>query len=250
MKATVKIFILVLFLLVGVSHAYALENPSKADELMSAGGLENFKQAMDIYVGLADQEPANFEYSWKAAKAIWKYGFETEKLDLPDWKDTCKILGKKGMKYAEKAISLGPDKPNAYLYYGRNVGIYADAVSILTALKEGLKDKTQDNLEKAYALDKTFEKGAPIHGLGRYWQLVPWPYMDKDKAMEFYREFQKTEFYKDPANVEVRIYMAEILAEKWGDAPKAEAKALLEEALKMTNDKYWQKKAKDILADL
>ena len=91
------------------------------------------------------------------------------------------------------------------------MGIYADAVSILTALKEGLKDKTQDNLEKAYALDKTFEKGAPIYGLGRYWQLVPWPFMDKDKAMELYREFQKTEFYNDPANVEAQIYMAEIL---------------------------------------
>jgi hypothetical protein len=250
MKATVRIFIFVLFFLVGVSYSFALENQSKADELMNSGGIENYKQAMDIYVGLADQGPDNFEYNWKAAKAIWKYGFETEKLDLPDWKDTCKVLGKKGMAYAEKAISLGPDKPNAYLYYGRNVGIYADAVSILTALKEGLKDKTQENLEKAYQVDKTFEKGAPIYSLGRYWQLVPWPFMDKDKAMELYREFQKTEFYKDPANVEARIYMAEILAEKWGDEPKAEAKVLLEEALKMTNDKYWQKKANDILKDL
>jgi len=117
MKATVKIIILALFLLVGVSYTHALETASKADELLSSGGLENYKQAMDIYVGLADQEPGNFEYNFNAAKSIWKYGFETEKLDLPDWKETCKVMGKKGMAYAEKAISQAPNKPDAYLYY-------------------------------------------------------------------------------------------------------------------------------------
>ena len=43
------------------------------------------------------------------------------------------------MHYAQKAIDLEPNKPEGYYYYGLSVGIYADGVSVLTALREGLK---------------------------------------------------------------------------------------------------------------
>jgi hypothetical protein len=38
------------------------------------------------------------------------------------------------MKYAQKAGELDPAKPEGYYYYGLNVGIYSDGVSIFTAL--------------------------------------------------------------------------------------------------------------------
>ncbi len=68
-------------------------------------------------------------------------------------------------------------------------------MSIFTALKEGLKDKTQTSFETAYGIDKNFNKGGPILSLGRFWAVLPWPLKDKKKSLEYYREFQTTPFF-------------------------------------------------------
>ena len=104
-------------------------------------------------------------------------------------------MGKKGMGYAQKAIDMQPDKPNGYYWYGVNVGIYSDGVSILTALKEGLKDKTQNSFEKAYQLDKMYEEAGAILALGRFWYVLPWPLNDKELSEKYYREYQKNPIF-------------------------------------------------------
>ena len=86
------------------------------------------------------------------------------------------------MGFAEKAITLAPDKVEGYYYYGLSVGIYSDGVSILTALSEGLKNKTQQSFETAYKIDKTYNRGGPMLSLGRFWTVLPWPMNDEDKA--------------------------------------------------------------------
>lgn len=223
---------------------------TQAQELIDKGGLKNYKQALDLCVTAVKKDPNSFRANWMAAQACREYGLETEHLDLAGWKDICIKYSKIGRKHAEKAIKLEPKKPNGYYYYGMNVGIYADAVSIITALKEGLKDKTQKNFETAYQLGKTFDSGGPIVAIGRFWQVLPWPLGDKDKAMEYYKEYQKTKFYNTPDGMECHIYMAEILMDKWGGTPKKEAKKLLNQASKLTNDKYWQNRIKELLDDI
>ena len=52
------------------------------------------------------------------------------------------------MHYAERAIDLNKKGVQGYFYYGLCVGSYSDGVSILTALREGLKGKTQRALKK------------------------------------------------------------------------------------------------------
>jgi hypothetical protein len=123
-------------------------------------------------------------------------------------------------------------------------------VGLITALKEGLKNKTQENLKKAYEIDKDFENGGPIVALGRFWQVVPWPYNDKDRALELYREFQKTEYFKTAHGVAAHVYMAEILMDKWGSEPKEEARDLLKEAISLTDNPYWEKKARQMIDEL
>ena len=128
-----------------VEKAVAVETPPPAPkddlaiaaELIDAQGIENLKKALGLCEAAVKKDPNNFKANWMAAKACREYGEEAKELQLSDWKDICKLYGKKGMAYAEKAITLEPDKVNGYFWYGMNVGIYSDSVSILTALKEG-----------------------------------------------------------------------------------------------------------------
>lgn len=219
-----------------------------ADALMAEKGLANYKKASEIYQELAAKNPNSFEIQWKCAKACRQYGYEAQKLGLDNWKAMCAKYGKKGMRYAETAIRLAPEKPHGYLFYAVNVGIYSDAVSVLTALREGLKNKTLNNLQKAYEIDKTLERGGPILGLGRFWHMVPWPYKDKDKALAYYREYQQSRFFDK--RIEGHIFLAELLMKKCGREHKKEAKELLAAALDLSEEPYWRKRVKDLLDEI
>jgi hypothetical protein len=127
------------------------------------------------------------------------------------------------------------------------VGIYSDGVSILTALAEGLKNKTQNGFEKAYEMDKMYDEAGPILALGRFWAVVPWPFKNKKKALKFYREYQKTPYFAEKD--EGKIYLAELLLDLRGKENKAEAKALLEEVAQ-SDEKYFRDWAKRLLLGL
>lgn len=247
-----------LIILTAFSVAGAAEMPKTADQsdtmakvaqLIDAKGLQNFKQAIELCQSVLKTDPNNFEANWRCAEACREYGQELEHKDVPGWQDNCAKYGKMGMAYAQKAIQLEPNKVNGYFFYGLNVGIYSDGVGLITALREGLKDKTQKNLEKAYELDKDFKKGGPILAIGRFWQVVPFPYTDKDKAMKFYREFEHTKYFAD--SVEGHIYLAELLKDEgssfWGGNKNAKkVRELISQVRKLTNDPYWLKEANKI----
>lgn len=219
-----------------------------AEELIKEGGLENTKKALDLSLEAVKKAPRNYRANYMAAWSCRAYANAVKKTERQGWKEVCKEWGKKGMNYAEKAIELNPDGVEGYFWYGTNVGIYSDGVSILTALREGLKDKTQNSFETVYKKDKTYQKGGSIVALGRFWFVLPWPLNDKDKSMEYFREFQKTKFYRDPKVPEFNVYFAELLMDSRGT--RAEAKALLQDLPTFSDDKYWNKKAKELLSDL
>lgn len=250
MKNRVCLFAMIIFFTIGqvVAFAGVDENLQKADELFEEGGLNNFQQSIDIYKSIISEEPENFEAHWKLARALREYGEEHRRLGTEGYEDVCSRYVKEGMSYAERAIELEPDRAEGYLYYGMNVGTYSEGVGTLTALREGLKNKTQANLEKAYELDPHFANGTPIFVLGRFWQVVPWPYTDRDKAESLYREFQATAYYEQ--NVESRIFMAELLNRKRGDEHKDVARQMLEEVLELDAHEYWHLQATRMLEDM
>ena len=222
----------------------AADYVAEGDKLFDQGGLANFKQAMELYKKALTENPNNYEASWKCARAHREYGdtAKTEKVD--GWKDICAKYGKEGMNYAQKATELEPEKPDGYYYYGLNVGIYSDGVSIFTALSEGLKDKTQSSFEKTYDLDKMYKEGGPMVALGRFWQVLPWPMRDRKKSLKYYREYQATKYFAD--SIEARVYLGELLIQIGGKENKAEAKGYLEKAAK-SDDAYFRDRAKELL---
>jgi len=254
-KRTGLLAVLVFFMAVcimAINPAESTAKPeqriSRADELFKKGGLDNYRQALEIYTEIADADPENFEAQWKTARVLREFGEEHRMQGVEGYEDICEEYGRKGMEYAEKAIELEPDRVEGYLYYGMNVSTYSEGVGLLTAIREGLKNKTQSNLERAYELDPDFNGGMPVYVLGRFWQVVPWPYTDRDKAMELYREFQETNHFEE--NVPARIFLAELLDRRRGRAYKEEAQELLESALEMDAHPYWHDKARSMLDDM
>lgn len=222
---------------------------SQAEALLEDEGLENCKKALTICLQEVKNNPDDYRANWMAAKACRKYGNEVKKSEASDWKESCKHYGKQGMAYAEKAIELDPGKPDGHYWYAMNVGIYTDAVSILTALKEGLKGKTQTSLESAYKMNRNYDKAGVIAALGRFWQVLPWiAGQNKEKSKEYYREFQKSKYTRIPGAAEFNVYFAELLMKN--NETKEEARTLLMDVPKLTKGKYWNKRAKTLLSDM
>lgn len=200
-----------------------------ADALYEQGGMVSVVNSIDMYEQFLARNPDNFEANWKCARACRQFGEAAKKGQVDDWKKICAEYGKKGMIYGAKARELNPDDPAGYYYFGLSVGTYSDGTSILTALKEGLKDKTQINFEKVYELDKRYDDGGSILALGRFWAVLPWPLYNNKKALAYYREFQQTEYFQ--SSTEGRVYLSELLIKLGGDRNVAEARDLLNQAI-------------------
>jgi hypothetical protein len=229
-------------------QAQEIMDLAQEQELLEKVGLENFKKALGLCMKALKKDPDNFKANWMAAKACWFYGMYAQELYLADWKDICRLYGKMGMGYAEKAIALSPKRVEGHFWYGMNVGIYSDSVLLITAFIEGLKSKVQNSFETAYNIDKYYEHGGPIAALGRFWAVLPWPFKDKKLAMKYYQEFHKTKFFGLSYTVQFNIYYAELLMDN--RKTRDEAKALLEQVPKISKNKYWRAQAKQLLEDL
>ncbi|MCB2149460.1 MAG: hypothetical protein KQI81_23470 [Deltaproteobacteria bacterium] len=210
---------------------------TEADALYDQGGMENYQKAIAIYEALLQTAPNDFDLNWKCARAYREYGETAKKIKVDGWEKICAQYGKKGMQYGAKAIDLNPASPAGHYYYGLSVGIYSDGTGILTALKEGLKDKTQTSFEKAYELDKMYEDAGSILALGRFWAVLPWPLYNKKKSLAYYREYQQTPYFQQ--RDEGKVYLAELLISMGGKDNKAEARQILELAIQ-THDPYFK----------
>ena len=237
------VFLIAIFPL-GVS---AEDHIAEADKLFDRGGLDNYTKAIELYQKKLAEDPNSYEANWKCARAYREYGDDAKKQKVVGWKNICAQYGKEGMKYASKAIELEPEKPDGHYYYGLSVGIYSDGVSVFTALKEGLKDKTQSSFEKTYAIDKMYKEGGPMLSLGRFWAVLPWPLRNRKKSLNYYREYQATEYFA--TNTEAQLFLAELLIQMGGKEKKAEAKGFVEKALQ-SDDPYFRDWANELNAKL
>jgi tetratricopeptide (TPR) repeat protein len=123
-----------------------------------------------------------------------------------------------------------------------SAGTYSDGVSIIKALKEGLKGSTQDAFYEAYDIDKMYDIGGPMLAIGRFWHKLPFPLRNKKRAEKYYKE--RHEYFPD--DPEGLVYYAELLIDR---RKKKEAKPLLEKAI-MGDEPFYSNLAKEMLEDL
>jgi len=213
----------------------------EADALFEKGGIENILASIPLYIKAAENDPQSYEANWKCARAHREYANQNLEMEIEGWKEICKQYGKAGMAYGEKAKELEPEKVEGHYYYGLCVASYADGVSILKALKEGLKDSTQEAFYKAYEIDKMFEKGGPILAIARFWHQLPFPLKNKKRAQKYFEEHHQY-FPDDPQGL---VYYAELLIDM---REKKEARPLLEKAA-AGNEPYYSKWARRLLEE-
>ncbi len=194
-----------------------------------AGGSETHKAALDIAVKAINQGDKSYEAYWRAARGCRSYAEEVKRENIANsakWKPVCVRYGRLGMDYGDKAIKLNPNRVEGWLYYGLSVGNYADGVSLVTAVREGLVDKTRKSFEKAYVIDKTYMWGAPLTALGRMWNILPWPLKSNAKSLKYLREAQRLV----PDNPEGQVYLGLVLLESNNARDKTEGRGLLKKA--------------------
>lgn len=201
------------------------------------------KAAYEDAVKLAAAAPQDYNLNWQAARAARKYGDYLVTNEVPGWKDTARAVAKEGMKYGEIAFKLNPTGIEGWYWYGLCVGTYSDCVSILTALAEGLKGKTQMGFENAYKFDKTYDKGGPILSLGRFWQVLPGiAGQDRKKAEKLFNEYIELFGSSPDANSDVWYFRGQL----YKDTGRPDlAKADLQKAASMGN-----KKAEKLLREI
>ena len=172
---------------------YAKDVVLTLEELHDQKTISNYERSIEVCEQLLNDQPDNFDIIIILSRSYRWRGELAKRQNVEGWDKICAKSGKKGMKYAVKAIELEPNKPDGYMFYTLNVGIYSDGVSIIKAVTEGLKNKAQSSLEKVYAIDKMYKEGGALIGLGRFWMSLPWPMNDNDLALKYLREYQKTE---------------------------------------------------------
>ena len=192
------------------------------------------KAAYENAVKLAASAPKDYTLNWQAARAARSYGDYLVVHKTTSWKETARVAAKEGMKYGEIAFNLNPSGIEGWYYYGLCVGTYSDCVSVLTALTEGLKGKTQMGFENAYKFDKTYDNGGPILALGRFWQVLPGiAGQDRKKAEKLFDEYIALFGSSPKANSDAWYFRGEL----YKDTKRPDlAKADLEKASSMGNE--------------
>jgi len=161
------------------------------------------------------QAPADYGALWRAARELFD---ESEATNLSD--DERSRLGREGYDLAERAIAANPNDAAAQYWAALCIGRYAEKMGVLRALANGIEGKFKRPLERATALDVSYDHGNVPVVWADYHLELPWPKRDRDKA----REELRRALAINPANLRARLYQARIAADE--DHP-ADARALL-----------------------
>lgn len=196
-----------------------------------ADTVSELKEKYESAVKLAAAAPQDYALNWKAAQAARKYGDHLVSEEIGGWKDTARDAAKEGIKYGEIAFKLNATGIEGWYWYGLCVGTYSDCVSIIKALAEGLKGKTQMGFENAYKYDKMYDNGGPMLSLGRFWQVLPGiAGQDRKKAEQLFNEYISILGNNPDANKSAWYYRGQLYKDL---GRSAEAKADLQKAAAM-----------------
>jgi hypothetical protein len=161
--------------------------------------------------------PGDYGVLWRASRVAFT---ESDQPGRPT--DQRSRLGKQAYDLAERAIAAGANGVEGHYWAALGIGSYAEGMGVLRALANGIEGKFRRPLERATALDESYDHGSIPVVWAAYYLELPWPKRDRGKAAEELRRALAI----NPANLRARLYQSRIAADE--DHP-AVAKALLAE---------------------
>lgn len=163
------------------------------------------------------RSPSDYQVLWRAARAYFTLSDERYRSD-----EARSRLGKTGWDLSQRAIAARPDGVEGHYWAALCIGSFAQGMGVVRALANGIEGKFTHELERATALDPTYDHGSIPVVWAAYHLEVPWPKRDRKKArQELARALQL-----NPANLRARLYLARILND---ENQASEARSLLAE---------------------
>jgi tetratricopeptide (TPR) repeat protein len=151
------------------------------------------------------QAPTDYGALWRAARELFD---ESDAPQLSD--DDRSRLGEKAYDLAERAIAANPNDAAAQYWAALSVGRYAEKMGVVRAIANGIEGKFKRPLERATALDISYDHGSIPVVWAAYYLELPWPKRDRDKAAAELRRALAI----NPANLRARLYQARIAVDE------------------------------------
>jgi len=202
------------------SYAFA-DGPdlAKIDDLFQRRGDPSAAKEEEALLAEAMKTGAeNPEVLWRQAR------WNTWKGDAMGKGDEKKNLGKATWELGDKVVKLAPKMVQGHYFGALGIGQYSQGVGILNALAEGLEGKFNERLDKAIAIDPSFDNGGPLITKGRYFYELPWPMRNLGKSAELLNRC----LAKNPGNARAHLYLAETLLK---DGKAKEAKPHIDQVM-------------------
>jgi hypothetical protein len=140
-------------------------------------------------------------------------------------------LGKEAYDLAQRAIAVNPDDVAGHYWATLGIGSYAEGMGILRALASGIESKFKRPLERATALDESYDHGNIPAIWAAYYLELPWPKRDRPRAAQ--QALRALAI--NPANLRARLYQARIAAD---EGHPAAARSLLAEIAAAPTGRY------------
>jgi tetratricopeptide (TPR) repeat protein len=187
--------------------------------------MDTAQRALSLYRKALVDAVDKYEAYWKIARVMYYIGEHQEK--KKDRKNTFA----QAVYHCDKAVELGPEKPDGYYWRAVNNGKYGETRGVLKSLS--LVKPIKRDLNKVIELNRSYEDGGPDRVMGRvYFKLPGFAGGSKDKSLE---HLEKSKGY-GPEDVVTRLYLAETLL----DHKRIEdARAELEYILNVPDDPHW-----------
>ena len=172
----------------------------RADRLYAAReDIENVRASLNSLQGTLNS-PADFELTWRSARALFFLG--QEQADA----ETTRELHTRGVKEAERAARSDPKRVEGHFWLGVNLALLAAVEGFPRSMTHAVKAKRA--LETAGIIDATYHAGGPMRVLARLQSRLPrWLGGGRARARSNYQRA----IIIAPNNTVTRLYYAELL---------------------------------------
>lgn len=137
-------------------------------------------------------------------------------------------LLEEAIEAGKKAVALQPNRPEGHFWFGANNGLLGEAKGPLKGLF--VVDMVRHEMETVARLDPDYEQAGGLRTLARVYYRAPFfKGGDKRRSIELLEQCLK----RYPQNSLAMLYLAESY---WAVGRRADARALLEETLKLCPD--------------
>lgn len=215
----------VLLALIVCGMAVPSASGDEADQLYARRtDLASARHAIEIWTALLQTHPADYDASWKIARAdywVGRHVAENEQLDVLE----------AGVAHGRRAAALAPTRPEGHFWLAANMGAAAEL-----SQRAGLKYRKaiQEELETVLRLDPAFLQGSADRALGRWYFKVPRLFGGNKKSAEAHL---RASLNYDPHSTASHFFLAELLL---ADGRRAEARAEAQLVLEAPADPDWE----------